>query len=303
MTGFDSAGLHSLLVPVDLTPASDRVLGRVARLPLAERALVTLVHVVPSNLATREQRSAEHDARQLLEDEARHLAASVSVSLRIRSTVKVGSAARVIAELSHANAVDLIVLGRGGGRVLKDAFLGSTAERVMRSSKLPVLAVRLSPHAAYRRPAMAIDLDDSVARVLPWLVRVLASPRPQVEVIHAFESAFEHLVYPSVPSDEADDRRAELRQEASRTLERRLTAALAQAQLSASEVSWKVRVRQGSARTAVPKAVKQGNVDLLALGTQGASGLAQAFLGSVAGDLLRAVGCDVLVVPPRDGSA
>lgn len=41
---------RSLLVPLDLSPTSDRVIGRVTLLPLAEHAKITLLHVVPSGL-------------------------------------------------------------------------------------------------------------------------------------------------------------------------------------------------------------------------------------------------------------
>lgn len=297
-----SAGLRSPLVPIDLTPASDRVIGRLARLPLAERALVTLLHVVPGSLAPREQRNAERDAKQSLSEEARHLAASLPRSMRVQAVVKVGGAAREITELARAQAADLIVMGRGGGRALRDTFLGSTAERVMRTAKIPVLAVRLAPRTAYRRPAMAIDLDDSASRVFSWLLRSLRPPRPRVEVIHAFESPYQTLVYPSLSEDQVEERRAELRQAASVKLTGLLTTALADARIAAQDAPWTVHVRYGSPRTVVTKAVKQGNTDLLALGTHGYSGLAHLFLGSVAGDLLREVGCDVLVVPPRERS-
>jgi hypothetical protein len=46
-------------------------------------------------------------------------------------------------------------------------------------------------------------------------------------------------------------------------------------------------------------APEQGRADLLLLGTHGRAGLAHALLGTVAGDVLRDVQCDVLVVPPR----
>jgi nucleotide-binding universal stress UspA family protein len=49
----------------------------------------------------------------------------------------------------------------------------------------------------------------------------------------------------------------------------------------------------------ISKAVKKADTDLLVLGTHGYSGVAHMFLGSVAGDVLRDVTCDVLVVPPR----
>ena len=42
---YSAAGFHSLLVPIDLSPASDRVVGRVAQLPLAEGCRITLLHV------------------------------------------------------------------------------------------------------------------------------------------------------------------------------------------------------------------------------------------------------------------
>lgn len=292
--------LHSLLVPIDLTPVSDRVIGRLARLPLGESALVTLLHVVPGSLAPREQRDAERDAKQSLAEEARHLTASLPKSVRVQAVVKVGGAAREITELAQTQAADLIVMGRGGGRALRDTFLGSTAERVMRTAKLPVLAVRLAPRTAYRRPAMAIDLDVSASRVLSWLLWMLPPPRPRVEIVHALLSPYESLAYSSLADDQVEERRAELRQAASLKLVELLTKALADGGVSAKDAPWKLHVRHGSPRIVVTKAVKQGNADLLALGTHGYSGLAHVFLGSVAGDLLRDVGCDVLVVPPRE---
>lgn len=293
-----TASLRSLLVAVDLTPASDRVLGRVARLPLADNAIVTLLHVVPGGLEPRERRDAQRDARQRLSEEARHLGASLQKSIRIEPMVKSGAAAREITELARVQTAELILLGRGGGRLLRDMFLGSTAERVIRTAKLPVLAVRLSPRAAYRRPAMAVDLDESASRVFPWLLRIVPPPRPWVDVIHALRSPYESQVYPSLPYDVVEARRAGSRQAATLKLGGLLTATLARVGIPSIEGRFRAHVRHGSPRMLVPKIVKLAEVDLLALGTHAYSGLAHAFLGSVAGDLLRDVGCDVLVVPP-----
>lgn len=68
-----SVELHSLLVPVDLTPGSDRVLGRLSLFPLADEARVTLLHVVPGSMPLRQQRRAERDANRALAYEARHV--------------------------------------------------------------------------------------------------------------------------------------------------------------------------------------------------------------------------------------
>ena len=49
---------RTLLIAMDLTPISDRVVGRVALLPLAEGARLLLLHVVPKSLPIRAQRRA-----------------------------------------------------------------------------------------------------------------------------------------------------------------------------------------------------------------------------------------------------
>lgn len=293
-------GFHSLVVPIDLTPSSDRVLGRLPLLPLASDARVTLLHIVPGSLQVSEQRNAERDARKALAEEAVHLHKQLQRRTRIETFVKVGAAAKEIAAFARRQKADLIVMGRGGGRALRDAFLGSTAERVVRRAQLPVLVVRLRPRTAYRRPALALDLDQAAHEILRVMRVALPQPSPRVEVIHAFDAPYARLAYPSISQDEADERQDYLRHDATRRLTKLLMAAQSDAGLRPEEGPfWKTHVRYGSPRTIVEKATKKADNDLLVLGTRGRAGMAYVFLGTVAGELLRAAQCDVLMVPPK----
>ena len=195
---------RSLLVPVDLTAISDRVLGRVALLPLADGARVTLLHVVPKNLPVRAQERAERDARKSLGNEARHLAKALPKRVNVEPVVRVGNAAGEIAECATSTRAELIVMGRGGSHALRDIFLGSTAERVIRRGQLPVIAVRLAPRAAYSRPAVALDLDPGSADVLALMLRLIPPPRPRVAMIHAFDTPYQGWIYPSLSEDDAE---------------------------------------------------------------------------------------------------
>ncbi len=289
---------RSLLVPVDLTAISDRVLGRVALLPLAYGARVTLLHVVPKNLPVRAQERAERDARKSLGNEARHLARALPKGVHVEPLVKVGSAASEIAECATSTRAELIVMGRGGSRALRDTFLGSTAERVIRRGKLPVLAVRLAPRAAYCRPAVALDPDPGAMDALALTLRLIPPPRPRVAIIHAFDTPYQGLVYPSLSEEDAEEWRGELGQKATHRIAKLLADALARASVSPADApSWKMHVQCGSARLVIEKLVKKADTDLLVLGTHGYSGVAHVLLGTVAGDVLRHVTCDVLVVP------
>ncbi len=293
------SGLHALLVPVDLTPSSDRILGRVARLPLAEGARVTLLHVVPGSLPPGLQKRAERDAQKTLAEEVRHLRKQIHKKVSVTSLVRVGAPAKEIAECASRVQAELIVMGRGGGRALRDTFLGSTAERVVRQTQRPVLVVRLPARGCYERPALALDLDHAAHEVVRLMLLVLPPPRPRVEVIHAFGTPYQGIVYPSLLEDEAEERKDDLRVEATRALTKLLSTSLAHANVPPEQAPrFRCHVRHGSPRLVVEKTTRKAESDLLVLGTHGYAGAAYLFLGTVAGDLLRAAKCDVLIVPP-----
>jgi nucleotide-binding universal stress UspA family protein len=292
--------LRSVLVPVDLSPGSDRVLARVAKLPLADDAIITVLHVVPSGLTVREQQRAVRDAKRLLGSESSYLSQSLRKSVTVAPVVVAGAAAKEIATAAAAARAELIVMGRGGHRPFRDAFLGSTAERVIRRARLPVLVVRLPPRNVYRHPALALDLDDAAPAVLGMLLRVVR-PRLRVMVVHAFIDPYRGMmVYSNLPTDELEERKRELHLQVSEQLHNLLADALVRARIPPEYAPvWRTHVRYGAPRTVIEAAVKKAEPDLLVLGSRGYSGLAQVFLGTVAGDVLREVACDVLVVPPR----
>lgn len=293
--------LRSLLVCVDLLPGSERVVGRAALLPLARGAKLTLLHVIPKLLPPSARKRAEDDARKALEVHANALASATPDHVVIRHVVKTGSAAAEIARLGRSSKAQLVVMGRGSGRAVRDAFLGSTAERVIRQGQLPVLVVRLTARGAYARPALALALDQAADDVIDMLLQVVAPPWPEVTLIHAYQVPFQATVYPSLTSHEAEEWKSHRQREARQELTKLLSETLEQAKIAPKGApSWKLQVRLGSARVVIPRSVERARTDLLMLGTRGHAGLAHAFLGSVAGDVLREVACDVLVVPPID---
>ncbi|MFO7178666.1 MAG: universal stress protein [Pseudomonadota bacterium] len=288
----------SLVVPVDLSPASARVVRRAALLPLAEGARLTLLHVVPGSLPRRLQQRARGDAKKALAERAKDLLRQLPPKAEVEVVVVAGSPAGEIAEHARTLEAELVVLGRGG-RTLRDVFLGSTAERVLRRTQVPVLVVRLAPRAPYRRPALALDLDRAARAVIDLLLRVVAPPRPIIDVIHAYDSPYLQSSYPSLSTSELEAYGKKHEKEALRRIQMLLAGSIVRGRLAPSDApSFRTHVRPGAPRKIIEHAVEKNATDLLALGTHGYTGLERAFLGTVAGDVLRAVTCDVLMVPP-----
>jgi nucleotide-binding universal stress UspA family protein len=294
------ARFRSLLVAVDLSPFSDRVLGRVALLPLTSDARVTLFHAVPGGLPPREQRRAARHANRALAAEVRHLAKSLPRTVRIEPIVETGPAYKTIAARARSSHAELIVMGRAGGRAVRDMVLGSTAERVIRQAQLPVLVVRLAPRSAYKRPAIALELDHAAHDIIGLMLRVIPSPRPPVAVIHAFDVPYSGCTYGGISKEDAERWKLEHQREAYHAIGELLAASLAKAKVDPEDAPLLgTFIRYGSPRLVIEKTVEKADTDLLVLGSRGHSGMAYMFLGTVAGDVLRNVACDVLVVPPR----
>ena len=289
-----------MLVPIDLSPASDRVVGRVAQLPLAEGCRITLLHVISMDLPVRDRKRAEVAARKVLRAEAQELGRQLPRGVALQSVVAQGAAATEIARYATSVKAELVVMGRYGGSVLRDVFLGSTAERVIRRGQLPVLAVRLRARTPYRHPALALDIDQAANESVAMLLRIIPPKRPPVTVIHAFDVPHYGMLNPGMSTDDAEEYNDEYREKALHEIAALLRKALLRSKAGPDDAPiWKAHIRYGTPRLVIERTVRRTDTDLLVLGTRGRSGAAYLFLGTVAGDVLRNVACDVLVVPPR----
>jgi nucleotide-binding universal stress UspA family protein len=239
------------------------------------------------------RRVAEQDATTALE----RVAETLPPALRSRTVLLVTSGdapERTVSEARRLEA-ELIVMGRSGGHELRDAVLGSTAERVVRRARLPVLVVADRPAKPYAKPLIALGQDTAAKHALRALLRLLPPPRPPLSVVHAYSGLLPKMTYPSLPHEVLIEYGASQRAEAERELERLLSSVKGP---KSERVTWKPHVIPGSPRNAILETARRLRSDLLVVGTRGQSRATQLLLGSVSGDALRDAACDVLVVPP-----
>ncbi len=121
------------LVALDFSPCSIRIMEAVKRFEELIKEGV-LLHVVDYGKAEELEENIAK-AKQNLERYAK------IVKFPVEREVLAGVASQGIIGLSIAKGATLIVMGKKGRSIIKDLLLGSTAERVIRDSKLPVLLV------------------------------------------------------------------------------------------------------------------------------------------------------------------
>jgi nucleotide-binding universal stress UspA family protein len=132
------------LVPTDFSDSARHALAYAATVIPAD-GVITLLHVleVPSSygggLPDKAGRELDERVTKQLEREASH----VKSKARIETIYRVGSPG---AELLHAvdrdKTVDLVVMGSHGRSGIKEAVVGSVAEKTVRHARCPVLVTR-----------------------------------------------------------------------------------------------------------------------------------------------------------------
>lgn len=176
-------GIERVLVPMDGSPLATGIVPAATDLARAARASITLLRIVPivpivmayeptlpvTSLPVVPDDAATQQlvdvATSELESVAQRLHEETGIAIDAHVAVS-GHAAQAIVDQADALNVDVIAMsthGRGASRLL----LGSVADKVLRSSRVPVLLYR---PVEVRATGLALD-EAEVVRQLPSLLR------------------------------------------------------------------------------------------------------------------------------------
>lgn len=208
-----------------------------------------------------------------------------------RVIVGTGEAAAVIVESAQGMGADLLVVGAHRKSTLRDFFVGTTLERVVRSSHLPVLRVNGPVTHEYRHALLAMDLSRTSLQALSRARDLGLVSLDELHVASAVEPlAAGAIMAPGISAEVLENQRQLLRQQ----LQERLAA------VGACLNDERLLVQIGSPEGVIGEALRQSGADLLVLGTHAREGVSRFFLGSVASRLLASLDSDALIVPPAD---
>lgn len=201
-----------------------------------------------------------------------------------------GPADLAILDIAEEVGAELVIVGATRHGALARSLLGTTAQRVLRASGIPVLVSRDQDFRPMRRVLLTTDLSELSANVHERGIGLLAALGQERDL--ELRSLMVADDDDSLGDDLLDDGPAS--GASAEGAERRLRAFLARH--GAGTMAEGV-VRSGEpAREIIAEAV-DWNADLLVLGTHGRTGASRLLTGSVAESVLKNAPCDVLVIP------
>jgi nucleotide-binding universal stress UspA family protein len=264
--------VQNVLVPLDGSRTSEEVLPAVVKLVKSTGGRLVLFHAVtPSEYFS-------VTAAQYVEQERRRSAAHLQKlaeragkdGIGVQERIVTGEASREIVAEARRSHADLIAMSSHGRSGIREWAFGSVAERVLRTTNVPVLVFRGTVNRAYEARRIVIGLDgseESLEAVSP-AAEIAAAFRGTILIVHAGKRPPPSL-------------------------------SLAESILHRHGVPFQFRlVPSGEPAPAILAAAEDETADLLALTTTGKSKRDKIFFGSVAEEILKRSGRPLLVVHP-----
>ena len=275
------AQLAHLLAATDLSGRSIYPLQRAIQLRAESDCQVTVLHVVEHGLTAgiTERRRAE--ALYELENWQRSLTEATQPGVSV--DVVVGDPFAAILEVLGAQHAELAIIGGSGKRGLKELFIGTTAERVVRFADQPVLMVNQHANGPYKRALVAMDFSQGARRALEWACRI--APEAEIRLVHAWQAPVKGRAHDKQETDAANRRLREQEEQQLRAVIQQVVPAL----------SLPLEIVEDEPYSALRNTIGTFGADLLVMGTHARSRLSTAVVGSLAQEFLAAGPCDVLV--------
>jgi nucleotide-binding universal stress UspA family protein len=301
-----AANQRRILVPLDRSQLSRQAIPYALAIARPGDEIVFL-HAVPlpdiSPVLLPEPLSVADLSRELKEAAAEDLDGMLSrvrppEGVTVKSMLVDGHPAdEIVRHASSAGTAMIVMTTAGRGAVGRLAY-GSVADRVARTSPVPVLLVRGDPDARantyepamVRRLVVPLDGSSRAHHAVPKAAALAKHLGVRVLLVSVNEAQRMSLVYGSAFSAAAY---AEIAENAERQLDEMLTKAADELQENGIETDQKVLT--GATAFAINGVAEMG--DVIVMTSHGRSGLRRWLLGSVAEQLIRNASVPVVLVP------
>lgn len=299
--------IQHILCPVDFSPNSDRALDYAFAIAKRLDAQVTLLHaytlpnfVMPDGimLPGAELLAQMSVDAQVQLDQRKAKYGNQGVPIQLDLTM--GAPDSEIASIAEKRKADLIIMGTHGRTGLQHLLLGSTAERVVRASKVAVMTIREpkpdeaatqtdKPSAEVARVLCPVDFSDASSAAMLYAADLARGLNAELHLVHVWTP----MVYTSAP--EAFTLNPGLLEEIRHDIGKRLEAL----GVSVAGTTLKVRttVAEGIPYKEISNTAEHVRADLIVMGTHGRTGFEHFLLGSVAERVLRTATRPVITVP------
>lgn len=264
--------MKKILVPTDFSEQAENALKVAAQLAKRYNGEIYILHLIelPADMTNPVGETRSNDlpealffmklAKKKFDD---LLSRPYLKDLKVHDTVEINKAFEGIMETSKKYDCDFIVMGSQGATGLKEMFIGSNTEKVVRTSEIPVLVIKNEhPEFKINQFVFATNLEITGKEILEKVVNFADLTGAKLHLVY-INTANEFIT-----SNETD-------QKLKKCLEG----------MDFNNFEFHV-YNDESVETGILNFTKKLNADLIGIATHGRKGLSHFFNGSISEDLV-----------------
>ncbi len=234
------------------------------------------------------------DVDEIVEELRRFCAPVLGTTQKAEFVVKVGNSAKELTREAEREPTDLLILGTHGRSGFERLFLGSVTEKVLRSTRVPVLTipppVREPGSPEYKTILCPVEFSRASTRALDYALALAKAADARLILLHVIENVLGDTGAETLGHLSID--------EYYRHLDREALTQLKAAVPNAARV-WarpEERVVRGRASRDILRIVAEEHVELVVMGVHGRTALDRLVFGSTTHRVIREAGCPVLTL-------
>lgn len=293
-------GYQRILVATDFSAHGDAAVQQGLWLARHTGAQLTVAHVLPdlnrvvtsATVPGEQFESFEREIRQVADTKLRRLIADWNgVDLNVKFELLQGEPFVAIAHRAQEEGYDLVMAGSRGMAAWEQFLIGSTAKRLVRKCPASVWVVKAEHVGPPQAVLAATDFSDvsRQAVLAGWWIAKQA--RAKFHLLHVVDAQ-------DVPDDiisripQGSSLRREIDEEAKHRFDEFVKSLGSASEGIQRHLSWGTPWRE------VGRLAQHLNVDLIALGTVGRSGIKGLLLGNTAERILDTCNCSIVTAKP-----
>jgi nucleotide-binding universal stress UspA family protein len=263
--------MKKILVPCDFSKPAINAFRFALEIAAQSRGEVHLLHVIelpvmygsvimPSLVI---ENQLYQDLKENAEQQVKKLLAKVAPNAKVVTEVAIGPIFSIINSYVQEKQVDLIVMGSQGAHGLKEIIIGSNAEKIVRTSSVPVMVIKNGIKPFVKNIVFPNTLETQNQEDLMLKVKALQN----------FFKAHLHIVWINTPLnfDNDTNTRAHLEAFAKRFMLKNFSIHI---------------YNYTDGEEGILRFAEEIGADMIAMGTHGRRGLAHLFKGSLTEDIV-----------------
>ncbi|MDO4228874.1 MAG: universal stress protein [Capnocytophaga sp.] len=271
--------MKKILVTTDFSEKSIASLKVAIELAKRQKAQVFLLHALelPFRLVTQDQSSVPEAMYFLNLSRQRFdsIKKEVASDIEIHDIIETAPLASAVEEVVEKYGIDLVFMGSNGASGSKELFIGSNAEKVIRSASVPVLVIK-NPEEKLNIKRIMFGCDFTKRFLKPFEKAVKFAELFNAKV----DLVFVNTPYQFLTTSEINERMKEFMDSQQSSLKDFET-----------HVYNDIRIETG-----ILNYVAENNIDLICMFPSGRKGIAHFFNGSVSSDLVNHATKPVLTI-------